>query len=35
MHNIIPFMDLMKEIIFIFHIDIPKPEVFCKVFEDN
>ena len=25
----------MKEESFIFNIHIPKPEVFCKVFEDN
>ena len=25
----------MKEVSFIFNIHIPKPEVFCKVFEEN
>ena len=25
----------MKEIYFIFDVHLPKPEVFCKVFEDN
>ena len=28
-------MELMKEVSFIFDIHIPKPEVFCKVFEEN
>ena len=25
----------MKEVYFIFDINIPKPEVFCKLFKDN
>ena len=29
------FMVLMKEIPFIFYILLPRPELFCKVFEDN
>ena len=33
--NVIPFMVMMKEISFIFDTHIPKPEIFCKVFEDN
>ena len=28
-------MELMKEVSFIFDIHIPKPEFFCKVFEEN
>ena len=28
-------MALMKEVSFIFDLHLPKPEVFCKVFEDN
>ena len=35
MHNIINFMVLMKDILFLFNIYIINPEVFCKVFEDN
>ena len=35
MRNVIMFMDLMKEISFILDINIPNPEVFCKVFEDK
>ena len=30
-----PFMELMKEVSFIFDIHLPKLEVFCAVFEDN
>ena len=35
MHEIINFMALMKEVSFILDIHLPKPEVFCKLFEDN
>ena len=28
-------MELMKEVYFIFEIYLPKPEVFCKLFEDS
>ena len=35
MPDVITFMDLMKEVSFIFDIHLPKPEVFCKLFEDN
>ena len=35
MREVIPFMNIMKEVSFIFDIHLPKPEVFCKVFEDN
>ena len=35
MHDIIPFMALMKEVLFTFDIHLPNPEVFCKVSEDN
>ena len=35
MHNIIPSMALIKEVSFIFDVHIPKPEVFCKFFEDH
>ena len=35
MRKVIPFMSLMKEEYFIFDIHLPKPEIFCKVFEDN
>ena len=31
----IPFMALMKEVSFISDTHIPKPEVFCKLFEGN
>ena len=31
----IPFMALMKEVYFIFDINLLKPEFFCKVFEVN
>ena len=31
---VIPFVALMKEVSFIFETHLPKPEVFCKVFED-
>ena len=35
MRKLIPFMELMKGVSFIFGIHIPKPEVFCKLFKDN
>ena len=35
MRKVIPFMELMKEVSFVFDINLPKPEVLCKVFEDN
>ena len=35
MHNVINFMSPMKEISFIFGINNPNPEVFCKVLGDN
>ena len=28
-------MELMKDVYFIYDINLPKPELFCKVFEDN
>ena len=33
--EVIHFMALLKEVYFILDIHIPKPEVFCKVFEYN
>ena len=33
--EVIPFMAMIKEVSFIFNIHLPKPEVFCKVLEDN
>ena len=35
MREILPFMALMKEGYFIFNKNLPKPEVFCKVFKGN
>ena len=35
MCDVIHFMALMKELSSIFDINLPKPEVFCKIFEDN
>ena len=35
MPKVIPFMELMRKVSIIFDINIPKPEVFCKVFEEN
>ena len=35
MHDVIPFMTLMKEIYFIFNILLLDPELFCKVFQYN
>ena len=32
MHDIKPFMALMKELSFNFDINLPKPEIFSKVF---
>ena len=33
--DVIPFMMLMKEILFIFNLHFPKIEIFYKVFEDH
>ena len=30
LHKVIPFMELMKKVTFIFNIHLPKPEVFCE-----
>ena len=35
MRDVIPFIEMMKEVSYIFYISLPKPEVICKVFEDN
>ena len=35
MSGIIPFMDLMIELLFIFDIQLAKLEFFCRVFEYN
>ena len=35
MSEVIPFMVLMKELFFIFYTNLPKSELFCKVFEYN
>ena len=35
MLKVIPFIALMKEVSFISDINLPNPEVFCKLFEDN
>eukprot|EP00978_Attheya_sp_CCMP212_P014686 scaffold37545_cov64-Attheya_sp.AAC.1 len=35
MREVIPFMNLLKELSVIFDIYLPEPEVHCKVFEDN
>ena len=35
MHEVIPFMALMTEVSFIFDINVPNSEVFCRVFKDN
>ena len=35
MRGVIPFMEFMKEVYFIFDIHIPNLEVFCKLLEDN
>ena len=35
MREVISFMELMKEISFIFDINPPNPEVFCKAIKDN
>ena len=35
MHEVITFMALIEEVSFIFDILLPKPEVFCKLFEDH
>ena len=35
MRKVKPFIALMKEVSLIFYIDLPRPEVFCKVFKDN
>ena len=33
--DVISFMELIKEVYYMFDIHITKPEVFCKAFEDN
>lgn len=33
--EVIPFMTFLSELSVIFDIDLPKPKVFCKIFEDN
>ena len=35
MRKVIPFMEFIRAVSFIFHINIIKTEVFCKVFKDN
>mmetsp|Transcript_28921 Transcript_28921/g.42007 ORF Transcript_28921/g.42007 Transcript_28921/m.42007 type:complete len:105 (+) Transcript_28921:194-508(+) len=35
MREVIPFMYLLQELSCIFDLHLPKPEVHCKVFEDN
>ena len=35
MCEVIPFMELMKEVYFIFDVHLPKPELSCKVSKDN
>ena len=35
MRKVRPFMALTKEEYIYFDLHIPKPEIFCKVFEDN
>ena len=35
MREVIPFTYLLEELAKIFPIYMPKPEVYCKVFEDN
>ena len=35
MREVISFMVLMEEAYFILKINIPRPEVFCKIFTDN
>ena len=35
MREVIPFMNLLAEVSCVFDVHTPKPEVFCKVFEDN
>ena len=35
MREVIPLMELLKEVNNIFPIDLPKPKVHCKVWEDN
>ena len=35
MREVITFIALMKEVYFIFDINLTKPEVFCKLFEYN
>ena len=32
MREVIPFVEFMKEVSFIFDIHLPNPEVFCKLF---
>ena len=35
MHEVMPFMWFMKDVSFIFNINLPNPEVLCKLFEYN
>ena len=35
MHKVIPFIEFIKELYFIFDIHPPNPEVFCKLFGKN
>ena len=35
MRDVVPLIDTMQEMSFIFDIDLPNPEVFCKVFKYN
>jgi hypothetical protein len=35
MREVIPLMELLKEVNNVFPIDLPKPKVHCKVWEDN
>eukprot|EP00957_Ditylum_brightwellii_P203995 15337136-Ditylum_brightwellii.AAC.1 len=35
MREVIPFMALLTELSKVFDLYMPKPEVHCKVFEDN
>ena len=34
-HKVIPFMEIIKEVYFIFDINLPNPKVFSKVFKYN
>ena len=33
--EVLPLMELMKELNKVLHINISKPDLFCEVFEDN